>query len=378
MNVRVPFNCPDVGQLEQTFVSEALAGRHLSSGGTFGKQCEAILAGIFGVSAARLTGSCSAGLEIIALASGLTVGDEVIMPSFTFVTTATAFAMRGAIPVFVDIDEKTLNIDPEAVADAVTSRTRAVVPVHYGGISCDLLSILEIAKSEDLYVIEDAAQAFGCNYQNRPLGSYGDFAAVSFHDTKNVTAGEGGVVLINAEEFVDAVTVIRDKGTNRSLFNQGLVDRYTWVELGSSFGLDEIRSALLYGQLLRADSIKQRRLVIWNRYHEAFAELEERTILSRPHVPADCEHAGHMYFILAPDERRRNQWLSKLQQQGVGAVFHYIPLHESRGGMRFGRSSGDLLTTDSLASRIIRLPIWAGMAEADIDYVIEAVYAVVG
>jgi dTDP-4-amino-4,6-dideoxygalactose transaminase len=342
---------------------------HLSGNGAFGRRCEEWLADRIGSARAFLTPSCTAALEMAAILLELEPGDEVIMPSFTFVTTANAFVLRGAVPVFVDVDPDTLTIDPAGVEAAVTDRTRAIVPVHYAGVGCDLDALVGIGP----IVVEDAAQAILSTESGRPLGSRGALAALSFHETKNVMCGEGGALLVNDERYVERAEIVQEKGTNRSRFFRGAVDKYTWVDIGSSYLLSEINAAFLWAQLEAADSITARRLAIWDRYHAAFEELEQDGFLRRPIVPSDRTHNAHMYYVLLPSEQRRDGFISDLAAAGVHSVFHYVPLHSSDAGRRFGRAVGSMTATDAASARLARLPLWAGMDDNVVDRVIAAV-----
>lgn len=300
-------------------------------------------------------------------------GDEVIMPSFTFVSTANAFVLRGAVPVFVDIDPETLTIDPAGVEAALTDRTKAIVPVHYAGVGCDLDALAGFGP----VLVEDAAQAILSTESGRPLGSRGALAALSFHETKNVMCGEGGALIVNDERYVERAEIVQEKGTNRRRFFRGAVDKYTWVDIGSSYLLSEINAAFLWAQLEAAESITARRLAIWGRYHAAFAELEQRGLLRRPIVPADRTHNAHMYYVLLPSEQLRDSFISDLAAAGVHSVFHYVPLHSSRAGLRFGRAAGPMTATDAASTRLARLPLWAGMDRSVVDRVIAAVQSCV-
>ena len=309
-----------------------------------------------------------------ALLLGVGPGDEVIMPSFTFSSTAGAFALRGATVVFVDVRPDTLNVDVDAVGSAVTPRTRVIVPVHYAGVACDMDELLSVAAAKDVYVVEDAAQALLSTYKARPLGSLGHLAALSFHETKNVSCGEGGALLINDDRFAADAEIVQEKGTNRQQFYRGQVDKYTWVSLGSSYAPSEINAAFLYAQLVHVDSITVDRLRIWNAYHDAFADLEAEGNLRRPIVPAHAGHNAHLYYLLLPDGRSRDRLIKLLAERNVNAVFHYVPLHESPAGRRYGRASGELRTTVDVSARLVRLPLWVGMQDSDIERVVAGVY----
>ena len=368
----IPFNRPYVTGKELGYIAQAHANGHLAGNGPFSKQCSAWLEGRLGSQKALLTHSCTAALEMAAILSGVGAGDEVIMPSFTFVSTANAFALRGATPVFVDIRPDTLNLDEAKIEAAITPRTRAIVPVHYAGVGCDMDVIMDIAGRHDLLVIEDAAQGLLADYRDRPLGSIGHMAALSFHETKNIISGEGGALLINDPRFVDRAEVIWEKGTNRSQFFRGQVDKYTWVDLGSSYLPGDLVAAFLWAQMEDADAITKRRLGIWDRYHEAFADLEASGVVRRPIVPDDCRHNGHLYYLLLADLATRTSLIDRLKARDIQAVFHYVPLHASPFGASVGRSVGDMAHTRDASERLVRLPFWLGL-EDQLDDVVEAV-----
>jgi dTDP-4-amino-4,6-dideoxygalactose transaminase len=302
-------------------------------------------------------------------------GDEVIMPSFTFVSTANAFVLRGAVPVFVDIRPDTLNLDEARIEAAITPRTKAIVPVHYAGVSCEMDAIMGIARRHGLTVIEDAAQGIMSRYKGRPLGSIGDMAALSFHETKNIISGEGGALLANHPELAERAEIIREKGTNRAQFFRGQVDKYTWYDVGSSYLPSELIAAFLWAQMEEADPITRRRLDIWQRYHDAFGAIEREGLVRRPIIPAGCEHNAHMYYLLLPDLEARTAFMARLKARGVETVFHYVPLHSSLAGQRFGRVSGTCSVTDALSERLVRLPLWLELTDEMIGRVIEAVVA---
>jgi len=369
----IPFNVPLVDGRELDYIRQAIANRHLAGNGPFTARCHTWLAQRLGVEEVLLTHSCTAALEMAALLAEIGPGDEVIMPSFTFVSTANAFVLRGATPVFVDIRADTANLDESLVEAAITPRTRAIVAVHYAGIGCEMDTILDIARRHRLLVIEDAAQGFFAGYRGRPLGSFGAFSAMSFHETKNVTAGEGGALLINDVRWSKRAEVLWEKGTNRKEFLRGAVDKYTWVDIGSSYLPSEINAAFLLAQLEAAERIADQRLALWQRYHDAFDGLERRGALRRPVVPPECRHNGHMYYLLFADASERSAVQSQLVRADIDAVFHYVPLHSSPAGRKYGRAAADLPVTDDIAGRLLRLPIWAGMKDADVDYVAERV-----
>ena len=369
----INFNRPYATGREFAYIEEAIENLHLSGNGPFDGRCRAWLEERTGCERAFLTASGTSALEMAALLAGLDPGDEVVMPSFTFVTTASAMALRGAVPVFVDVREDTLNVDASAIEEALTPRTRAVVPVHYAGVGCELEPILALADRHDLLVIEDAAQGILAGRGGRPLGSSGKLGCLSFHETKNIICGEGGALLVNAEELVQRAEIIQEKGTNRSMFFRGEVDKYTWVELGSSFLTSDINAAFLWAQLEEADRITETRMAIWESYHERFAALEEEGLLRRPVVPSQVQHNAHMYYLLLPSREQRDALIADLAAREIQSVFHYVPLHSSPAGRRYGRAHGRLRVTVDTSGRLVRLPLWIGMGEAEIDRVVTAV-----
>jgi len=361
--VNIPFNKPYMTGKELGYISEAHAKGHLSGDGAFTKRCNAWLEQRIGSRKALLTHSCTAALEMAAILADLQPGDEVIMPSFTFVSTANAFVLRGGVPVFVDIRPDTLNIDETEIDAAVTARTRAIVVVHYAGVGCAMDAIMETARKHKLLVIEDAAQGIMSTYKGRPLGSIGHLATISFHETKNIISGEGGALLVNAEQFIERAEIIREKGTNRSRFFRGEVDKYTWVDIGSSYLPGEIIGAFLWAQMEEAEAITKRRLQMWETYHQSLEPLEKMGKIRRPIVPAECRHNAHMYYILLPDLRRRAEFIARLKEKDIGAVFHYVPLHDSPMGIRYCRAPGELPVTREMSDRLVRLPLWLGLEE---------------
>jgi dTDP-4-amino-4,6-dideoxygalactose transaminase len=367
--MEIPFNKPYMTGNEIGAIQQAHAAGHLSGDGSFTRRCHAWLEASTGCSKALLTHSCTAALEMCALLTDIGPGDEIIMPSFTFVSTANAFVLRGAVPVFVDIRRDTLNIDETQIEAAITSRTKAICVVHYAGVGCEMDAIQSIASKHGLHVIEDAAQGIMSTYRGRPLGAIGALGTLSFHETKNVISGEGGALLVNDPALAERAEVIREKGTNRSRFFRGQVDKYTWVDIGSSYLPGEIVAAFLHAQLEEARSLTDRRLAIWSRYHDWAHTFEQRGLLRRPVVPAHCEHNAHMYYLLLPSLQERARFLNVLRDRGIGAVFHYIPLHSSPAGLRFGRAAGDLAVTDDVSERLVRLPLWVGM-ESVMDQVL--------
>ena len=371
---RIPFNRPFITGDEFGYIREAIANLHLSGNGPFGRRCSAWLEERTGTPRVLMTHSCTAALEMTALLTRVRPGDEVIMPSFTFVTTATAFALPGAVPVFVDIRPDTLNLDERLVEAAITPATRAIVAVHYAGVGCEMDALRAIADRHSLLLIEDAAQALGGAYRGRPLGAIGDLGTLSFHETKNVTSGEGGALLVNDRELAPAAEIIQEKGTNRSAFFRGQVDKYTWVDIGSSYVLSDVAAAFLWAQLEHMDEITAQRRAVWSAYHERFEELERRELARRPIVPAHCEHNAHLYYLLLRDEPARARLIEVLGERGIASVFHYVPLHSSPAGSRLGRAAGPLPHTDDASERLLRLPLWAGMGEAEIDAVVDGVH----
>ena len=367
----ISFNRPYMTGRELHYISQAHARGHLAGDGPLTHQCHAWLEAKTGAPKALLTHSCTAALEMTALLMDLQPGDEIIMPSYTFVSTANAFVLRGAVPVFVDVRPDTFNLDEKRIEDAITPRTRGIAPVHYAGVGCEMNTIMSIAKKHDLVVVEDAAQGVMASYQGRALGSIGHLGAYSFHETKNVISGEGGALIVNDPAYVERAEIIREKGTDRSRFYRGQVDKYTWRSAGSSFLPSELTAAFLWAQLEEAEQLTQRRMALWNRYSALLAPLEGEGLLRRPIIPADCQHNAHMYQILVAEGTDRQGVLQDLKAAGIGAVFHYVPLHSSPAGLEFGRAHGDLSVTNDIASRLIRLPLWLGLAEDDQVYVAE-------
>ena len=370
----IPFNRPHLTGRELEYIAQAHANGHLAGNGQFSKQCAGWLEDRTGSGKALLTHSCTAALEMSAILSGVGPGDEVVMPSFTFVSTANAFVLRGATPVFVDIRPDTLNLDETRIEEAITPRTRAIVVVHYAGVACEMDPIVDIARRHDLLVIEDAAQGLLSRYRDQPLGGIGHMAALSFHETKNIISGEGGALLINDPRFIDRAEVIWEKGTNRSQFFRGQVDKYTWVDLGSSYLPGEIVAAFLWAQLEEADAITKRRLGIWATYHDAFAGLEAAGSVRRPIIPSDRRHNGHLYHLLSPSLAARTELIDRLRDKGIQSVFHYVPLHASPFGQAMERSVGELPHTLAASERLVRLPLWLGL-EDHLDTVIGEVIA---
>jgi dTDP-4-amino-4,6-dideoxygalactose transaminase len=366
----IPFNKPYATSIEFEYIRDAYNRGHFSGDGHFTKQCHRLLQDLTLTPMALLTHSCTAALEMSAMLLDIKPGDEVIMPSFTFTSTANAFVMRGAVPVFVDIRPDTLNINETLVEGAVTKRTRVILPVHYAGVACDMDSIMQIANHYSLHVVEDAAQAIMSKFDGKTLGTFGDLGALSFHETKNITCGEGGALLVNNKRLLARAEIVWEKGTDRSRFHRGEVDKYTWQELGSSMLPGELTAAFLMGQLTHVDEIIKRRLDSWSWYHQALLGLEERGLLRRPIVPANCVSNGHIYYVLLNKGTSRDGVLKTLKECGVDAVSHYVPLHTAPAGVRFGRASGLMNVTDATSNSLIRLPLWVGISQADQEQVI--------
>jgi dTDP-4-amino-4,6-dideoxygalactose transaminase len=354
-------------------IESAHSGGHLAGDGPFTAQCHRWLEERTGAAKALLTHSCTAALEMSALLLELRPGDEVILPSFTFVSSANAFVLHGAVPVFVDIRPDTLNIDERLLEAAVTSRTRAICVVHYAGVAAEMDSIMAFAQAHGLRVVEDAAQGILASYKGRPLGTIGDLGALSFHETKNIISGEGGALLCRDPEFAERAEILREKGTNRSRFFRGQVDKYTWVDVGSSYLPAEVTAAFLMAQMEHADEITDRRLAIWQRYHQWAEPFEEAGKVRRPIVPDECAHNAHMYYLLLPSLEARTRFIAELKRCGVAAVFHYVPLHSSPAGQRHGRVATSMDVTESSAERLVRMPLWLGVEEH-----LDHVFAVAG
>ncbi len=352
------------------------SGDHLAGDGPYTDQCQAWLKRHTGNARVLLTHSCTAALEMAALLLDVAQGDEIIMPSYTFTSTANAFVLRGGVPVFVDVRADTFNIDERLIEQAITPRTRAIVVVHYAGLACAMDSILSVAARHGLTVVEDAAQGLMSAYRGKALGTLGQIGTLSFHETKNVTAGEGGALLINNPGLESRAEILREKGTDRTRFRRGEVDKYTWQDVGSSFLPSDILAALLMGQLQAAPATTAERLALWNGYHAALAAHEEAGLLRRPHIPEDCQGNGHIYFVTLAPHLERTRVIEALKAKGVGAASHYVPLHASPAGRRFGRVAGGMKNTDIAGEKLIRLPVWPGLTQAQQSRVIDALSAV--
>jgi len=357
----VPFSQPSHCKNEIEALQHVLVSGRLEGGGSRTKSCHKWLETHIGCHKALLTTSGTAALEMACLLLDLNVGDEVILPSFTFSSCANAIALRGGVPVFVDIHPDTLNIDENLIENAITPHTRAIMPVHYAGVGSNMCEILKIAQNYNLTVIEDAAQAIGASYQKQPLGSFGQLSALSFHATKNVSCGEGGALLINEPSFMERAEILWEKGTNRAQFIRGDIKKYTWCDLGSSFLPSEMTASLLESQLLRSEQITKDRQLLWNRYHEALLELEAEGFLRRPTLLPDCDHNAHIYYVLLSPAIERNKLIARLHAFGVDARFHYVPLHSAPAGQRYGRVSGSMKIVDDISARLLRLPLFSGL-----------------
>lgn len=370
---RIPFNKPFIAGKELYYIAQAVTYNNLAGDGRFTQQCARLLEERFGIAKILLVPSCTAALEMAAMLLKLGPGDEVILPSFTFVSTATAFVRLGVRPVFVDIRPDTLNLDDALIEAAITPRTRAIVPVHYAGVGCEMDRIVTIAQKYGLRVVEDAAQGVNARYNGRALGSIGDLGTYSFHETKNFICGEGGALCLNRPEYIEQAEIIRDKGTNRKQFLRGLVDKYTWVDIGSSYVPSELCCAFLYAQLELMDAITRRRQAIYSHYRDLLEPLEARGLLTLPRVPEDCETNYHLLYILLPDHATRNALLEHLNREGINAVFHYIPLHSSPMGQKIGYTTGQLPVTEDISGRLLRLPLYYDISEAEQDRVVEEI-----
>jgi dTDP-4-amino-4,6-dideoxygalactose transaminase len=371
----IPYTRPSLGAREVDYVTQALRNRQIQGDGPFTKKVHAWLESNLGCPRALLTHSCTGALEMAALLADLKPGDEVIIPSYTFVSTATAFALRGAVPVFVDVRPDTLNIDEKKIAAAITPRTRAIVPVHYAGVGCAMGPIMEIAAEHNLFVIEDAAQGLCASHEGKALGTIGHLGALSFHETKNVVAGEGGALLINDPKLVERAEIIRQKGTNRTKFLRGEADKYYWVDIGSSYLPSDIVAALLLAQLEQSGEITERRRTLWQRYYDAFGPMEAQGRAARPGLPNGAVHNAHIFYLLLPTNAEREGLMTRLKQHGIHASAHYMALHDSPGGRQYARTHGSLTNAETLPGRILRLPLYADLSPEEQDYIIDCVTA---
>jgi len=374
--MHIPFTKPYAAGNELTYVRQVICGDRWAGDGTFSQRCQEWLRGMLNSVEVLLTHSCTAALEMATILCGLEGGDEVIQPSFTHPSTANAVVLRGATPVFVDVRADTLNLDERLIERAITERTKGIIAVHYAGVGCEMDAIIDVARRHDLWVIEDAAQGILSRYKERYLGTLGDVGALSFHETKNVTSGEGGAILINNPRHVARAEVIREMGTNRARFLRGEVDEYVWVDMGSSYLPSEIVAALLLAQLEEIRSLTSRRKEIWRRYHQGLQDLELAGLLKRPFIPANCDHNGHLYYLMMPDQNARSRLIAGLGAREISAHFHFMPLHAAPAGRRFGRAHDRLPVTERAGECLVRLPIWIGI-EAHLDRIIAEVTAIV-
>lgn len=365
----IVFNVPPFTGKEMEYISQAVENQKICGDGEFTKKCNQWIEERTGTGKCLLTTSCTHALELAVLLAGIGPGDEVIMPAYTFVSTADAFVLRGAMPVFVDIRPDTMNIDEKKIEDAITERTKVIAPVHYAGVGCEMDTIMDIAKRHDLMVIEDAAQGIMSTYKGQALGTIGDFGAFSFHETKNYSMGEGGALLIRDQKYVEEAEILREKGTNRSKFFRGQIDKYTWVNYGSSYLPSDMNAAYLYAQLEMADEINDHRLALWNQYYEELLPLKERGILELPTIPEGCVHNAHMFYIKAKDLEERTELISYLKENGILAVFHYIPLHTAPAGRQFGRFHGEDVYTTKESERLCRLPMFYKLTVEEVSYI---------
>ncbi len=368
--IKIPFNKPFIAGKELFYIAQAvIENNHTAGDGPFTKKCQSWLEERLGCRKALLTHSCTAALEMSAILADIEPGDEIIMPSYTFVSTASSFVLRGGVPVFIDIRPDTLNINENLIEAAITARTRAILPVHYAGVSCEMDIIMDIAGRHNLFVIEDAAQGIMSTYKGRPLGSIGHFGACSFHETKNIISGEGGALLINDEKFIEHAEIIREKGTNRSKFFRGQVDKYTWVDIGSSYLPSDIIAAFLYAQMENADQIIAKRNLIYALYMEGLRPLAEKDYIHLPFILNDCCSNGHIFYIVTRSLKERTELARFLKEQGILAVFHYVPLHSSPAGKLYGRTSGTLKVTEMVSDCLLRLPLYYEMKDEDVHSV---------
>ncbi|WP_341214063.1 dTDP-4-amino-4,6-dideoxygalactose transaminase [uncultured Limimaricola sp.] len=372
--MHVPFNRTGPVGLEATYVTEVMTSGRLGGNGDFTRRAEDRLRGHFENNAVLLTASCTDALELAAILTGIAPGDEVILPSFTFVSTANAFCLRGAVPRFVDIDPITLNLDPAQIEAAITPRTKVIVPVHYAGNPCDMTAILAIATRHGLQVVEDAAQALGSMRDGRPVGLEGALSAISFHETKNVGCGEGGALIVNDPSLIERAHVLRDKGTNRRAFRLGQTEKYSWVDIGSSYAMSELSAAYLLGQLEQLHHVTTRRCTIWHDYHAALTPLQKLGHIGLPHVPAPGEGNGHIFYLLLSSEQEKHRLIAHLAQADVQAVFHYVPLHTSPFGRAFGGRPGDLPVTERISEQLLRLPMGLFLDRDTIDHIVDTIF----
>ncbi len=373
MERKIPFNKPLVIGSELTCIEKAIKSGRLCGDGNYTKLCNTELENKFGAKKTLITTSCSHALEMCAILADIKPGDEVIMPSFTFVSTANAFVLRGAKIIFVDINPKTMNIDETLIERAITPKTKAIVPMHYGGIACEMDVICDIAQKHKLVVIEDAAQGAMAKYKEKFLGTIGDLGCYSFHETKNYTMGEGGAICINNEHYFDNAEIIREKGTDRSKFLRGQIDKYSWKKMGSSYLPSELNAAYLYAQLPHFENVNNKRLKLWDLYNQKLEDLEKKGIIERPYVPKSCEHNAHLYYIKVSNIDERTELIDYLKERGIQAVFHYVPLHSSEAGEKYGFFCGEDKYTTKESERLLRLPMFYDLTEEEVEYVCETI-----
>lgn len=369
----IPFNVPPFTGKEIEYIQEAVKNRKICGDGPFTKNCNEWLENRTGTSKALLTTSCTHANELAALLLDIKEGDEVILPSFTFVSSADAFVLRGAVPVFVDIRPDTMNINEKLIEDAITEKTKAIEVVHYAGVGCEMDTIMSIAKKHNLYIIEDAAQALMATYKGKALGTFGDFGCFSFHETKNYSMGEGGALLIRDEKYIEPAEILREKGTNRSQYYRGQIDKYTWMDYGSSYLPSDMNAAYLWAQLEIADAINNKRLEVWNYYNEQLQPLVERGLIEVPFIPEECVHNAHMYYIKTKDLAERTEFIDYMDSNGIMTPFHYVPLHTAPAGKKFGRFHGEDKYTTRESDRLARLPLYYAITKEEVDKVIRKV-----
>ncbi len=371
--MKIPFNKPYLTGKEFEYIEESLKSGNIVGNCDFTKKCEKLMEDKFDAKKVLLTGSCTDAMEMASLLIDLQPDDEVILPSFTFVSTANAFILRGAKPVFIDIREDTLNIDEKKIEEKITKKTKAIYPIHYAGVSCEMDTIMDIAERHNLYVMEDSAQGVNAKYRGRFLGTIGHLGAYSFHGTKNYTCGEGGALVINDEKFIERAEILREKGTNRSKFIRGEVDKCTWVDIGSSFLLSDVSASFLYAQLEYLDEIKEKRRAIFDFYYENLKTLETSGVLRLPTIPNECESNYHIFYIILRSNKARNSLMDKLRSEGIQSTFHYIPLHNSPMGMKFGYKDGDLPITEAVSDCILRLPFYADLKLDELSFIVKKI-----
>lgn len=369
----ISFNVPPYVGREKEYVNAAIDSHKICGDGSFTKKCNEWIENKTGTTKALLTTSCTHATEMAAILADIQPGDEVIMPSYTFVSTADAFVLRGAKVVFIDIRPDTMNIDENLIESAITKKTRAIVPVHYAGVSCEMDTIMDIARRHNLCVIEDAAQGIMSTYKGKALGSIGDFGCFSFHETKNYSMGEGGAILVKNADLAEKAEIVREKGTNRAKFFRGQIDKYTWVEAGSSYLPSELNAAYLYAQLEEADKVFDARMHVWQSYYEQLRSLEASGKIDLPYIPENCEHNAHMFYLKCKDLEERTQFISFMKDNDVNCVFHYIPLHSAPAGRRYGRFYGEDNYTTSESERLVRLPLYYGLKDEEVEYICKKV-----